>query len=69
MENRDIKTEYINALKNAGRILIEQAENLMNDIDVNMMADFTIWLKFDKEYIPTMEISKEYALKVTDKEN
>ena len=62
MAKRDVKTEYINALKDAGKILIEQAENLMDDIDVNLVSDFTIWLKLDKECVPTMEISKEYAL-------
>lgn len=69
MPTRDIKNEYINALKDAGKLLIEQAEHFMNDVDTNKIADFTIWLAFKRDSVPTMEINKEYVLKTNTKEN
>lgn len=69
MPTRDIKNEYINALKDAGKLLIEQAEHFMNDVDTNKIADFTIWLTFKRDSVPTMEVNKEYVLNTNAKEN
>lgn len=60
---KNIKKQYINALKNAGNILIEQAENIMDDIEKNKIYDFSIWIRFNYDEVPTMQIEKEYLLK------
>ena len=60
---KNIKKQYINALKNAGNILIEQAEHIMDDIEKNKIYDFSIWIRFNYEEVPTMQIKKEYLLK------
>ena len=60
---KNIKKQYINALKNAGNILIEQAEHIMGDIEENKIYDFSIWIRFNYDEVLTMQIEKEYLLK------
>ena len=60
---KNIKKQYINALKNAGNILIEQAEHIIDDIEKNKIYDFSIWIRFNYDEVPTMQIEKEYLLK------
>lgn len=60
--NKDLKERYINSLKEAGQILIEQAEMLMNDIDINKVGDFTISINFSPDGVVTMQIDKEYCV-------
>lgn len=61
-KNKDLKERYINSLKEAGRILTEQAEMLMNDVDVNKISDFTVWINFSPDEAVTMQIDKEYCV-------
>ena len=67
------KQEYMNnctnALKDAGRILIEQADNLCADTVKNRVSDISIWIRFDAGRVPTMEFEKNYCLNVEDDNN
>lgn len=60
--NKGLKERYINSLKEAGQILTEQAEMLMNDVDVNKISDFTVWINFSPDEAVTMQIDKEYCV-------
>lgn len=59
--NKGLKERYINSLKEAGQILIEQAEMLMNDININKVGDFTISINFSPDEVITLQINKKYC--------
>lgn len=61
--NKGLKERYTDSLKEAGQILIEQAEMLMNDIDINKVGDFTISINFSPDKVVTLQINKEYYFK------
>lgn len=70
MTNKEYVPYAINALKDAGKIITEQAEIICNDIEDNLVRGISIVIKFDGEYAPSMTINKDYNLRmIGDKNN
>lgn len=59
----DFKSHIVSdALKNAGKILIDKAEEIGNDLSKNKGLDLNIWIRCDTEETPTIEIQSTYTL-------
>lgn len=55
------KEYYINAFKDAARILDERAEDFCIDVMNERVVGFTIYIKFDRDS-SSLEVSKEYGI-------
>lgn len=50
------------AILNAAEILSDNADSLSQDILTRKVNDITIWIRFDPDSVPTIDINKTYSL-------
>lgn len=55
------KEKLIDLVKASGQEVIDRAEELVGDGE--MLTDFDIWLRFDEDRFPSIEVTKAYAVK------
>lgn len=60
----DLKNElyekYVNQIKAVGQHLIDNAENILNDVEINRMWEINITSTISYQDVPTVEINKRY---------
>lgn len=50
------------AILNATKILSDNADSLSQDILTRKVNDITVWIRFDLDSVPTIDICKTYSL-------
>lgn len=50
------------AILNAAEILSDNADSLSQDILTRKVNDITVWIRFDPDSVPTIDICKTYSL-------
>ena len=62
MSKINTNKEVEKAILNAADILKNNALALTHDIDLQKVSGISIWIRFDVDSIPTLEIEKDYFL-------
>lgn len=62
MSKINTNKEVEKAILNAADILKNNALALTHDIDLQKVSGISIWIRFDSDSIPTLEIEKDYFL-------
>ena len=63
MNKINTNKEVEKAILNAADILKNNALALTHDIDLQKVSGISIWIRFDADSIPTLEIEKDYFLR------
>lgn len=50
------------AILNATKILSDNVDSLSQDILTRKVNDITVWIRFDPDSVPTIDIYKTYSL-------
>ena len=60
---KEMKEEYINQIKAVGQHLINNAENILFDIEIEDIKEINIVSNIRCDEVPTVEINKSYIPK------
>lgn len=60
---KEMKEEYINQIKAVGQHLINNAENILFDIEIEHIREINIVSNIRCDEVPTVEINKSYIPK------
>lgn len=60
---KEMKEEYINQIKAIGQHLINNAENILFDIEIEHIREINIVSNIRCDEVPTVEINKSYIPK------
>lgn len=60
---KEMKEEYINQIKAIGQHLIDNAENILFDIEIEHIREINIVSNIRCDEVPTVEINKSYVPK------
>lgn len=57
----ELYEEYVNQIKAVGQHLIDNAENILNDFEIEHIREINIASNIRIDEIPTVEINKSYV--------
>ncbi len=60
---KEMKEEYINQIKAVGQHLINNAENILFDMEIEHIREINIVSNIRCDEVPTVEINKSYVPK------
>lgn len=64
MNNKNYRDQLVDYIKDAGQELIDRAEQMVDE-NTDCISDFSIHIKFNRDYIPVIEWVTEVLTKNT----